>query len=113
MPRNTALEPIARRHLRNVRRPLARSTVPGIQKTNVRPTAEGIRTPSPQAHPTGYPIYRLEWQGLGSLQRRLRGCFAGVRAEVPPFEHADLLALELHLMQRAAGMPLETPAVRP
>src|SRR5262245_48166908 len=21
----------------------------------------------PQAHPTGYPLYRLEWQGLGSL----------------------------------------------
>ena len=35
----------------------------------------------PQAHPTGYPIYRLEWQGLGSLQRRLRGCISGVRAE--------------------------------
>ena len=28
----------------------------------------------PQAHPTGYPIYRLEWQGVGSLQRRLRNC---------------------------------------
>lgn len=67
----------------------------------------------PQAHPTGYPIYRLEWQGMGSLQRRLRGCFAGVRAEAPPFDHADLVALELHLMQRAAGMALETPAVRP
>jgi len=25
----------------------------------------------PQAQPTGYPIYRLEWQSLGSLQR---GC---------------------------------------
>ena len=35
----------------------------------------------PQAHPTGYPLYRLEWQGLGSLQRRLRGCMSGVRAE--------------------------------
>ena len=67
----------------------------------------------PQAHPTGYPLYRLEWQGLGSLQRRLRGCFSGVRAEVPPFDHADLVALELHLMQRAAGLPMEAPAVRP
>lgn len=67
----------------------------------------------PQAHPTGYPLYRLEWQGLGSLQRRLRGCFGGVRAELPPFGSADLVALELHLMQRAAGLPLETPAVRP
>ncbi len=35
----------------------------------------------PQAHPTGYPIYRLEWQSLGSLQRRLRNCMTGVRAE--------------------------------
>ena len=34
----------------------------------------------PQAHPTGYPIYRLEWQGLGSLQRRLRNCLVGMRA---------------------------------
>ncbi len=67
----------------------------------------------PQGHPTAYPVYRLEWQGLGSLQRRLRNCLVGVRAEVPAFGDADLVALELHLMQRAAGMPLETPGVRP
>jgi len=35
----------------------------------------------PQAHPTGYPLYRLEWQGLGSLERRLRNCLIGIRAE--------------------------------
>lgn len=67
----------------------------------------------PQGHATGYPIYRLEWQGLGSLQRRLRNCHAGVRAEVPAYGSPDLVALELHLMQRAAGMPVESPAVRP
>ncbi|WP_326537679.1 sulfur oxidation c-type cytochrome SoxA [Pseudorhodoferax sp.] len=67
----------------------------------------------PQGHPTAYPVYRLEWQALGSLQRRLRGCFAGVRADVPPWDADELLALELHLMQRAAGMPLEGPGVRP
>ena len=67
----------------------------------------------PQGHPTAYPIYRLEWQSLGSLQRRLRTCFAGARAEVPPWGDADLVALELHLMQRAAGMALESPGVRP
>jgi len=70
-------------------------------------------SPIPQGHPTGYPIYRLEWQGLGSLQRRLRNCLAGVRAEVPPYGHADLVAVELYLMQRAAGMVIESPAVRP
>lgn len=67
----------------------------------------------PQGHPTGYPLYRLEWQGLGSLQRRLRNCLSGVRAEVLPYGHADLVALELHLMRRAAGMVIESPAVRP
>ena len=67
----------------------------------------------PQAHPTGYPIYRLEWQGLGSLQRRLRGCMNGVRAEPFAFGAPELIELELYLMQRAAGMVLETPAVRP
>ena len=67
----------------------------------------------PQAHPTGYPLYRLEWQGLGSLQRRLRNCMAGVRAEPFAYGSAELVALELYLMQRAAGMALESPAVRP
>ena len=67
----------------------------------------------PQAHPTGYPLYRLEWQSLGSLQRRLRNCLIGMRAE--PFEYGapEYIALELFLMSRARGMRLETPAVRP
>jgi L-cysteine S-thiosulfotransferase len=67
----------------------------------------------PQAHPTAYPLYRLEWQAVGSLQRRLRGCMSGVRAEPFAYGSAQLLALELYLMQRAAGLPLETPGVRP
>lgn len=67
----------------------------------------------PQGHPTGYPIYRLEWQALGSLQRRLRNCFAGVRAEVPAWGATELVELELFLAQRAASMTIETPAVRP
>jgi L-cysteine S-thiosulfotransferase len=67
----------------------------------------------PQAHPTGYPIYRLEWQGLGSLQRRLRNCLVGIRAEPYDYGAPELVDLELFLMWRARGMPIETPAVRP
>ncbi len=67
----------------------------------------------PQGHPSGYPIYRLEWQGLGSLQRRLRNCMTGVRAEPYAQGSDEATVLELFLMQRAAGLPLETPAVRP
>ncbi len=67
----------------------------------------------PQGRATGYPLYRLEWQSLGSLQRRLRNCMTGVRAE--PFAHGDtaLVELELYLAWRDRGMAMETPAVRP
>lgn len=67
----------------------------------------------PQGHPTGYPIYRLEWQKVGSLQRRLRNCMTAVRAETPAWSAQELVDLEAWLMLRAAGMPLETPGVRP
>lgn len=67
----------------------------------------------PQGHATGYPIYRLEWQSVGSLQRRLRGCMTAVRAEPYAFGAAELTALEAYLARRAAGMPVESPAVRP
>jgi L-cysteine S-thiosulfotransferase len=67
----------------------------------------------PQAHPTGYPVYRLEWQSLGSLQRRLRNCMIGVRAQPYEYGAPEAVALELYLTARARGMPLETPAVRP
>ena len=70
-------------------------------------------TPIPQGQATGYPIYRLEWQGLGSLQRRLRNCMIGVRAEPYAYGSPELVELELYLMWRARGMKLETPAVRP
>jgi sulfur-oxidizing protein SoxA len=69
--------------------------------------------PIPQAHPTGYPIYRLEWQGLGSLQRRLRNCMIGVRAEPYAYGAPEFVELEYYLMWRARGMKVETPAVRP
>ncbi len=69
--------------------------------------------PVPQAQPTGYPIYRLEWQELGSLQRRLRNCMSAMRAEPYDFGAPELVDLEFFLMWRARGMAVETPAVRP
>ena len=67
----------------------------------------------PQAHPTAYPIYRLEWQALGSLKRRLRNCLTGIRAEAWPLDAAQYVALEAYLMDRARGMRYEAPGVRP
>ncbi|WP_286297903.1 sulfur oxidation c-type cytochrome SoxA [Polynucleobacter sp. TUM22923] len=67
----------------------------------------------PQGHPTAYPIYRIEWQGVGSLQRRLRNCMSGVRAKQFDYGSIEMAQLELYLMWRARGMTLETPGVRP
>jgi sulfur-oxidizing protein SoxA len=70
-------------------------------------------SPITQAHPSGYPIYRLEWQNVGSLQRRLRNCITGMRVDNYPLGANELVDLELFLMWRARGMPMEAPAVRP
>ena len=68
--------------------------------------------PLSQGHPNGYPVYRLEWQKVGSLERRLRSCFVGVRAEPLPWGATEVRQLALYLGWRAQGLALEVPAVR-
>lgn len=65
-----------------------------------------------QGHPTGYPAYRLTWQTVGSLHRRLTACYLGVRAEPRPGGDPDYLALELYLAWRAGDLAIEVPGVR-
>ena len=65
-----------------------------------------------QGHGTGWPGYRLEWQSFGSLQRRLRACYSGLRAEMPDYGARELLEIELFLAWRANGLPIEAPGVR-
>lgn len=62
---------------------------------------------------TGFPAYRMEWNGLGSLHRRFRACSFAVRATLYDPGSPEYLALELYLAWRARGLPIETPAVRP
>ncbi|MER8377310.1 hypothetical protein [Mesorhizobium sp. M1406] len=62
------------------------------------------------------PVIRstdFEWQTVGSLQRRLRNCMIGVRSEPFAFGTPEFVDLELYLIERARGLPVETPAVRP
>ncbi|MCB1512468.1 MAG: sulfur oxidation c-type cytochrome SoxA [Hyphomicrobiaceae bacterium] len=61
---------------------------------------------------TGYPAYRLAWQTIGSLHRRLNVCQKGVRAEDLEPGSPQHLALELFLATRALGQPLEAPGLR-
>jgi len=65
-----------------------------------------------QGHPNAYPAYRMEWQAMGSLQRRIRACLSGIRAEMLPYGSQEHLDLELFLAWRAQGLPVETPGVR-
>ena len=65
-----------------------------------------------QGHPTAFPAYRMEWQNVGSLERRLRACLSGIRAEMYPYGAKELRQLSLYLSWRAQGLPIETPGVR-
>jgi L-cysteine S-thiosulfotransferase len=65
-----------------------------------------------QGHGVGFPTYRIEWQTVGSLSRRLRACFYGMEANVPAASDPILLALELYLAWRSEGLMIEAPAVR-
>jgi sulfur-oxidizing protein SoxA len=65
-----------------------------------------------QGHGNPYPIYRLEWQTMGSLHRRFRSCLSGVRAEMLPYGAPEYLDLELYLAWRSGNLPIETPGVR-
>jgi sulfur-oxidizing protein SoxA len=65
-----------------------------------------------QGQPNAYPAYRMEWQTLGSLERRLRACLSGIRAEMLPYGSPEYLDLELYLAWRAQGLSIETPGVR-
>ena len=65
-----------------------------------------------QGYGVGYPAYRVEWQTLGSLNRRLRACFFGMETVVPTATDPILADLELYLAWRAQGLPIEAPAVR-
>jgi len=63
-------------------------------------------------HPTGFPIFKLSWQSMGSIDRRIRACYSGVQAEIPKPGSRELRQLELFLKMRAEGMLLDGPSLR-
>jgi L-cysteine S-thiosulfotransferase len=67
----------------------------------------------PPGDAVGYPLYRLEWQSLGSLPRRIRNCMTGVRAEPFAAGGPEILALQAWLAVRDEGRLWQAPAVRP
>ncbi len=65
-----------------------------------------------QGQSNGFPTYRLKWQKLGSLHRRVRGCNKQVRAKPYGYGSDVYVNLELFVASRGIGLPVETPAVR-
>ena len=63
-------------------------------------------------NPTGFPILRMSWQKMGAVDRRLRACYSGVQAVIPPTGDAALRDLELYLKARVNGMALDGPSIR-
>jgi len=80
----------------------ASSTSPARSATTTTgEEARGQRYPA--GAPDRLPIYRLEWQNLGSLERRLRNCVFGIRAQCPNSGADEFVALELYSCGGRAG----------
>ena len=65
-----------------------------------------------QGQTNGFPVYRLKWQGLGSIHRRFKGCMDNIRAKPYKRGSDEFIALELYVASRGAGLSVETPSVR-
>ena len=65
-----------------------------------------------QGQSNGFPLYRLKWNGVGSIHRRFRGCNKQVRAKPYGYGSDEYVNLELYVAWRGRGLQVETPAVR-
>lgn len=65
-----------------------------------------------QGQINGFPVYRLKWQGMGSIHRRFKGCMDNIRATPYKRGSDEFTALELYLASRGQGLSVESPSLR-
>jgi sulfur-oxidizing protein SoxA len=65
-----------------------------------------------QGQSNGFPAYRLGTGEITNLNQRITQCLNLLRAEPFPSDSEEVKLLELYLMSRSNGLPIETPAVR-
>ncbi len=65
-----------------------------------------------QGMSNGFPVYRLKWGGMGSIQRRFKGCMKNIRATPYKVGGPEFTALELYVASRGNGLSVEAPSVR-
>lgn len=63
-------------------------------------------------HPTHFPVYRLKWNGLGTLHRRYGGCNKQVRAKDFPAQSDEYRALEYFHTYMSNGISVNAPSSR-
>ena len=63
-------------------------------------------------HPTHFPVWRLKWNGLGTLHRRYGGCNKQVRAKPFPAQSAEYRALEYFHTYMSNGIEVNAPSTR-
>lgn len=60
-----------------------------------------------------FPKYRMKWGGVGTLQRRFRGCQKKIRAKPKAFESVDYRNLQFFLTYLSDGIKLNVPGNGP
>jgi len=116
MPLQAQIDGAAKSHFENGQRIfMTRQGQMNLACTNCHDQHYGQKLytdPLSQGQANAYPLYRIDWQRVASLERRLRFCYTGVRAEIPPWGHTDIRDISLYLMWRGQGLLVEAPAVR-
>jgi sulfur-oxidizing protein SoxA len=63
-------------------------------------------------HVTHFPVYRLKWQGLGTLERRMSGCVKD-QGQVPPKDDSqEMKELLFFMANMSNGLPIDGPDIR-
>ncbi len=63
-------------------------------------------------HPSGFPVYRNKWGGIGTLHRRYAGCNKQVRAKPFKAQSKEYTALEYFETYMSDGLPENGPSIR-
>ncbi|WP_428623678.1 sulfur oxidation c-type cytochrome SoxA [Sedimenticola sp.] len=63
-------------------------------------------------HPTHFPVWRLKWDGLGTMHRRFGGCNKQVRAKPFKAQSDEYKALEYFETYMSNGITVNAPSTR-
>jgi sulfur-oxidizing protein SoxA len=63
-------------------------------------------------HTTHFPVYRLKWQGLGTLERRVDGCIKDQGQNPPKTNSKDMKELIYFMSYMSNGMKFDGPDIR-